>query len=198
MRNSLSAIISLSFTSAILLGSSQFASAHGYVKHPSSRALQCAQQPYSPCGDWVRYNANGLEGPKGFPESGPPDGHIASAGLASFNALDQQSPTLWKKQSINSGELNLVWHLTAPHSTATWRYFITKTNWDPSQPLTRASFELVPFCQFNDGGAVPNNEVSHTCTIPNGYSGSHVILAVWDIANTANAFYQVIDVNIET
>ncbi len=55
---------------------------------------------------------------------------------------------------------------------------------------------LTPFCQFNDGGAIPAAQVTHQCNIPADRSGSHVILAVWDIADTANAFYQAIDVNL--
>ncbi|MGP2688349.1 lytic polysaccharide monooxygenase, partial [Serratia nevei] len=39
-------------------------------------------------------------------------------------------------------------------------------------------------------------QVTHQCNIPADRSGSHVILAVWDIADTANAFYQAIDVNL--
>ena len=38
-------------------------------------------------------------------------------------------------------------------------------------------------------------EVKHTCNVPNR-SGYQVILAVWDIGDTANAFYNVIDVNM--
>ena len=32
--------------------------------------------------------------------------------------------------------------------------------------------------------------------MPTDRSGYHVILAVWDVADTANAFYNVIDVNL--
>jgi len=33
-------------------------------------------------------------------------------------------------------------------------------------------------------------------TVPSNRSGYHVILAVWDVSNTVNAFYNVIDVNV--
>ncbi|WP_321158336.1 lytic polysaccharide monooxygenase, partial [Providencia stuartii] len=32
--------------------------------------------------------------------------------------------------------------------------------------------------------------------IPTDREGYHVILAIWDVADTNNAFYQVIDVNL--
>jgi chitin-binding protein len=36
--------------------------------------------------------------------------------------------------------------------------------------------------------------VSHSGKLPSGKSGRHMILAVWDIADTGNAFYQCSDV----
>lgn len=40
----------------------------------------------------------------------------------------------------------------------------------------------------------PPATLSHTGTLPSGKSGHHVILAVWTIADTANAFYACSDV----
>ena len=144
----------------------------------------------------MQYEPQSVEGLKGFPQAGPVDGHIASANKSTFFELDQQTPTRWNKLNLKTGPNSFTWKLTARHSTTSWRYFITKPNWDASQPLTRASFDLTPFCQFNDGGAIPAAQVTHQCNIPADRSGSHVILAVWDIADTANAFYQAIDVNL--
>ncbi|WP_159566709.1 lytic polysaccharide monooxygenase [Budvicia diplopodorum] len=191
-------MISRYVTTIALLGAAIFAaqvSAHGYVKSPSSRAYQCNQGINVGCGS-VQYEPQSIEGPKGFPESGPPDGHIASGNKAAYFQLDEQTPTRWHKVNMNTGDNTFVWYLTAQHSTTSWRYFITKTGWDASQPLSRAAFDLTPFCQINDGGAIPPMEVVHKCTIPKDRKGSHVILAVWDIADTANAFYQAIDVNL--
>lgn len=39
--------------------------------------------------------------------------------------------------------------------------------------------------------------MTHKVNVPTDRSGYHVILAVWDIDDTANAFYQVIDVNLK-
>ncbi|GIO97435.1 hypothetical protein J14TS5_25210 [Paenibacillus lautus] len=52
------------------------------------------------------------------------------------------------------------------------------------------------FCSFNDGGKRPPNSVSHTCNVPTDRTGYYLILAVWEIADTGNAFYNVIDVNL--
>lgn len=61
--------------------------------------------------------------------------------------------------------------------------------------MSRASFDTTPFCIHNGGNAVPPSDVSHNCTIPdrNGY---HVILAVWDVGDTSNSFYNVLDVQM--
>ncbi|AIE79761.1 Chitin binding protein [Bacillus cereus] len=68
--------------------------------------------------------------------------------------------------------------------------------WNPNKPLTRSDLDLVPFYVKNDGGARPGTTVTHEANVPTDRSGYHLILAVWEIADTGNAFYQVIDVNL--
>ncbi len=48
----------------------------------------------------------------------------------------------------------------------------------------------------NDGGVRPETTVTLEANVPTDRSGYHLILAVWEIADTGNAFYQVIDVNL--
>ncbi|HFK9916771.1 TPA: lytic polysaccharide monooxygenase, partial [Enterococcus faecium] len=43
----------------------------------------------------------------------------------------------------------------------------------------------------------PPKTVNQTITLPQDRKGYNVILAVWNISDTTNAFYQVIDVNIQ-
>ena len=66
--------------------------------------------------------------------------------------------------------------------------------WNPNLPLSRSSFDLNPFAQWKVTIA-SRQWRSNTCNVPNR-SGYQVILAVWDIGDTANAFYNVIDVNM--
>ncbi len=47
----------------------------------------------------------------------------------------------------------------------------------------------------HDGSKASTNP-DHVINVPNNRSGYHVILAVWDISDTVNAFYNVIDVNV--
>ncbi|GKU78315.1 lytic polysaccharide monooxygenase [Paenibacillus sp. L3-i20] len=171
---------------------SEKASAHGYVEGPSSRAYLCKLGQNTNCGAII-YEPQSLEAAKGFPAAGPADGKIASANGA-FPLLDQQSSTRWTKVNISSGQVTFNWKLTAAHATTSWKYYITKQNWNPDSALTRASFELTPFCSVNHGGTRPPFTYSDTCNVPSR-TGYQVILAVWEIADTANAFYNVIDVN---
>ncbi|MEX3617021.1 lytic polysaccharide monooxygenase [Paenibacillus glucanolyticus] len=176
---------------ACMFAFSKTVSAHGYINDPASRAIQCKNGLNTNCGSIV-YEPQSLEGPKGFPSAGPPDGKIASAGLAGFAPLDQQSATRWNKVNMTSGTKNFTWIFTARHATTSYRYFITKPDWNPNAPLTRAQFDLTPFCTINGNGQQPPATLTHTCNVPQR-DGYHVILGVWDIADTQNAWYIVID-----
>ncbi|MBJ6360147.1 lytic polysaccharide monooxygenase [Paenibacillus sp. GCM10012307] len=167
-------------------------SAHGYVEGPASRAALCKSGQNTNCGSIV-YEPQSLEAPKGFPAAGPADGKIASANGA-FPELDQQSATRWAKVNLSSGQNSFTWKFTANHRTANWKYYITKTNWNPNAALTRNSFDLTPFCTDNYNATQPPSTYTSNCNVPSR-SGYHVILAVWEIFDTANAFYNVIDVN---
>ncbi|HHY2674759.1 lytic polysaccharide monooxygenase [Bacillus toyonensis] len=174
----------------------QNAYAHGFVEKPGSRSALCSPT-YGAlnvnCGS-VMYEPQSLEAPKGFPQAGPVDGQIASAGGKFGGILDQQTADRWFKNTITGGENTFTWKFTAPHLTSKWHYYITKIGWNPNKALTRADFEPIGTVQ-HDGSAASNN-VAHKINVPTNRSGYHVILAVWDVADTANAFYNVIDVNL--
>lgn len=169
--------------------------AHGYVTKPESRAYACKLKKNNECGAIV-YEPQSIEAPNGFPQAGPADGQIASAGNALFKELNDQSSTRWAKANISTGVNEFTWHHTARHATKTWRYFITKQGWNPSAALSRSSFDTKPFCTVDGNLKQPETEVTHQCSVPADRSGYHVILAVWDIADTTNAFYNAIDVQI--
>jgi chitin-binding protein len=80
-----------------------------------------------------------------------------------------------------------------PHKTRDWRYFITRADWDPNRKLSRASFDAAPFCTVDGGNVQPPSAVSHQCTVPQR-SGYQVIMAVWQVYDTSNSFYNVADV----
>ncbi|MFI2782042.1 lytic polysaccharide monooxygenase auxiliary activity family 9 protein [Streptomyces sp. ALB3] len=187
---------------------------HGAVTQPESRAqLHLA--------DW---QAAGLEAGKFFPgtEAGrrdpyapddvlnaqpPEDGRIASAGKDFAAKLDEpDSQQGWQKHPVRAGEaLDITWAYHAPHKTRRWNYFLTKDGWDPSKPLARAQFDPAPIATYQNSGQpywsaddlVPADPTVHSVTLPGDRRGYHVLLSVWEVADTAQAFYQVIDLDIE-
>ncbi|MBF1994349.1 lytic polysaccharide monooxygenase [Serratia symbiotica] len=175
---------------------------HGYVMDPPARAYLCTKKAHdanfpalnSGCGN-IQYEPQSLEAPQGFPREGVIDGQIASANRVRGGELDVQNMDRWAKTSISAGKTQFHWFFTAPHPTNKYEYFITKNNWNPNAPLTRASFESKPFCTIQRNGAVPGRGPSevHTCDVP-AREGYQEILAVWTVNDTSNAFYNVIDV----
>ncbi|MBY0215411.1 lytic polysaccharide monooxygenase [Paenibacillus illinoisensis] len=166
-------------------------SAHGYLESPASRAYLCQQNLNSNCGQ-VQYEPQSVEAKGNFPVGGPSDGEITGGGI--FPELYTQTAERWTKLDMQTGSQTFTWKLTAAHATKEWKYYITKKDWNPDAPIERKDLEL--FCSYSDGGKLPEKSVSHQCEIPADRTGYHVILGVWEIADTGNAFYQALDVNL--
>ncbi|MFE3988476.1 lytic polysaccharide monooxygenase [Nocardia tengchongensis] len=144
------------------------ASAHGYVSSPLSRQAQCAKG-LLPCGD-IQYEPQSVEAAKGSDK--------CSGGNSRFQELDDDSKP-WKVQSVGS-TVTFQWTFTALHRTLNWEYFIGGTR-------------VAVF----DGGnnPPPQDGVSHTVDLSK-FSGRQKLLAVWNIGDTANAFYSCVDLQI--
>lgn len=169
---------------------------HGYVSEPKSRSYLCKLGDNTGCGA-VQYEPQSVEGIDGsprFPVGGPADGTIAAAGSPAWSELNAQTPARWSKNDIAAGTNVFTWTFTANHTSRDWRYFITTPEWDRSQPLSRSSFELTPFCEYDGGMVRPPMTVQHSCEVPSR-QGYQIILAVWDVGDTAASFYNAIDVN---
>lgn len=167
------------------------ASAHGYIDG-TIKSRAATTQNHDRGG--VQYEPQSLEAPKGFRALGPADGRLASAGGLFGGTLDAQSPSRWYHWPVNAGALRLTWTFTAAHRTSQFRYFMTKPGWDQTSPPTRAELDLISTVP-HDGGPAWTNP-SHTIQIPRDRRGYQLIYAIWDIADTSNAFYNVIDVDV--
>ncbi|SHF42245.1 lytic polysaccharide monooxygenase [Chryseobacterium vrystaatense] len=188
-----------------LIFSSTHLSAHGYVMSPASRGYQGSLDKTA-----LGYNTalslygsvinepGSLEAKKGFPALGPADGMIASANgsIGGNTVLDLQTADRWKKTNIATGVNTFIWKYLAYHATAKWHYYMTKPGWNPNQPLSRQNLELIGEVIHN--GTPPQDNTPHHIAIPANRQGYHIILAVWDVADTTNAFYNVIDVNVQS
>ncbi|MBA8827921.1 chitin-binding protein [Saccharopolyspora lacisalsi] len=186
---------------------------HGYVRTPRSRVIAAHEDPS--LGAKVP-EPQSIERPKGFPaytrqHNGqtltiPPDGQLMSAGIEPYKDLDgpvSPSGQPWPAMPVTpGGTIRMSWWLTAQHKTQKWHYYITKDSADLSKPLTRDMLE--PLCEIwwlHGPNAdqfwtapFPVKDVHHWIKMPTK-QGRHIIYAVWDVADTANAFYQGIDVD---
>jgi predicted carbohydrate-binding protein with CBM5 and CBM33 domain len=144
------------------------ASAHGYISSPPSRQANCASGAVANCGDIV-YEPQSVEAPQGSTQ--------CNGGGARFTVLNDTTRN-WPAATVGS-TVTFNWVLTARHATATWEYFIGSTL----------------LASFNDGGAQPGATKSHTVGL-GAFTGRQTVLARWNIADTANAFYSCVDLNI--
>lgn len=143
------------------------ASAHGYISDPPSRQAQCAASTV-PCGD-ITYEPQSVEGPKGLTS--------CSGGNSRFSELDDDGRG-WTVTPVPD-RATFSWRLTARHATTTWEYYVGGER----------------IALFDDGGAQPGAVVNHQVDF-GGRTGPQKVLAVWNVADTGNAFYACIDVNV--
>ncbi|KAF7341614.1 Lytic polysaccharide monooxygenase [Mycena sanguinolenta] len=151
------------------------ASAHGYVSQPPSRQAFCRNDRISGCGD-VQWEPQSVEAPKGSFKcngDGPRFPQLNDNDLwADYYTIVPAADTL----------LSFTWTLTAAHRTTTWEYFVQT---DDNKMIA----------SFDDGGAMPPTTVVHHVDL-SGYTGRQTILARWNIADTINAFYACVDLDI--
>ncbi|MFH0244467.1 lytic polysaccharide monooxygenase [Streptomyces sp. HK10] len=150
----------------IVMTSASSAGAHGWITSPPSRQDHCATGRVTGC-DGLQYEPQSVEAPKGS--------RLCSGGTR-WTFLDDDSRN-WPVTQV-SGTVTFQWRLTAAHSTSTWDYYV----------------DGVLFKRFDQGGTRPPSNISHTLSgLP---SGKHKILAVWNVADTANAFYNCVDIQV--
>ncbi|MEC3993217.1 lytic polysaccharide monooxygenase [Actinacidiphila sp. DG2A-62] len=194
MRKKLAAaVVGLGSLSAVVLATGS-ASSHGYISTPPSRQALCAAGTVKNCGD-IQYEPQSVEGPKGFPAAGPADGTICSGGVSRFAQLDDPRGGAWPATRLTGGQsYTFTWKLTAQHATTDFSYYLTKNGYDPTKPLTRSELDTTPFLKVSYNGAQPPATVVHQGTVPTGRTGKQMIVGVWTIADTGNAFYACSDV----
>ncbi|MFB7216844.1 lytic polysaccharide monooxygenase auxiliary activity family 9 protein [Streptomyces sp. NPDC002596] len=187
------AVVGLAIAGVSMFATSS-ASSHGYTDNPISRQKLCANGTVTDCGA-IQWEPQSVEAPKGFPAAGPADGKICSGGHDNFAALDDPRGGNWPATKVTAGQgFSFRWQFTAQHATTDFRYYITKNGWDPTKPLTRAALESQPFMTVPYGGQRPPATLTQQGTIPTQKTGKHIILSVWTIADTGNAFYACSDV----
>ncbi|MEU9476797.1 lytic polysaccharide monooxygenase [Streptomyces sp. NPDC048191] len=196
-KTKLSAVVLGVVTAGAFALSTGGASGHGYTDLPVSRQKLCANGTVTGCGD-IQYEPQSVEGPKGFPAAGPADGQICNGGLSRFAQLSSPatpSGGAWPTTRVTGGQTyTFRWQFTAMHATTDFKYYVTRQGWNQNHALSRSDLNLTPFLTVPYNGQRPPATLSHRGTLPSGLSGHHVIVAVWTIADTGNAFYACSDV----
>ncbi len=139
--------------------------AHGYVSSPASRQAQCARGTVKDCGA-IQWEPQSVEGPKGL--------RNCHANLSQFAVLNNDSKGWQRASTGRTATFN--WTFTARHRTRDYEYFV-----DGRKVAT-----------FSGNNQMPPANVSHTINL--GSAGNHKVLAIWNIGDTAMAFYSCIDV----
>lgn len=187
----------------VVMSMSGGALAHGFIENPPSRNFLChvdGKNMNKDCGA-VQYEPQSSgETDDGFPEKGPEDGKLASGTNWISQQLNQQTSDRWAKVKMKAGVQKFTWAFTQSHPIASFKYYMTKQDWDSNAPLTRDSFDLTPFCELPSMPAIPQTtekvRTSHECDVPER-TGYQVIYGAWDVADTAGTFYQMIDAEFE-
>lgn len=183
----------------VVMSISGTAMAHGYIENPPSRNFLCNAQGGSlnkDCGG-VQYEPQSSgETADGFPQQGPVDGKLASGDNWVSVNLNQQTAERWTKVKMKAGPQEFKWKFTAAHPIADFKYYMTKQDWNPNQPLTRDSLDLTPFCVIPGGPASTTGSTTHTCNIPER-TGYQVIYGAWDVSDTPGTFYNMIDAEFD-
>ncbi|MEW2130260.1 lytic polysaccharide monooxygenase [Streptomyces sp. NPDC005435] len=197
MKTKLSAALLVAVTAGAFGLSTTAASGHGYTDSPVSRQKLCQNGSVANCGD-IQWEPQSVEGPKGFPASGPADGQLCNGGVSRFAQLGSPvtpSGAAWPTTRLTGGQsYTFRWQFTASHATTDFSYYVTKQGWNQNHALARSDLNLTPFLKVPYNNQRPPSTLSHSGTLPTGLSGHHVILAVWTIADTGNAFYACSDV----
>ena len=144
------------------------ANAHGYIITPPSRQANCKAGAVPNCGAII-WEPQSVEGPKGLTS--------CSGGVPRFAELDDGSKP-WPAASAGKS-VTFTWTFTARHATLNFQYYIGSTL----------------LATFAGNNQQPPEGLQHTVDLGN-FSGRQKLLAVWNIGDTANAFYSCVDLQI--
>ncbi|MFB9430878.1 lytic polysaccharide monooxygenase auxiliary activity family 9 protein [Streptoalloteichus tenebrarius] len=182
------------------------AAAHGSMQNPISRSFTCRnenpEQPKSaackdaiamggtqPFYDWHEVN---IPNAAGRHRQIIPDGKLCSAGREKYKGLDQARAD-WPSTTLpQSGSFTFNYRATAPHP-GTFELYVTRNGYDPRQPLKWSDLEPTPFLTVRNP-RVQNGSYMMSGQLPQGKSGRHLIYAVWQRSDSAEAFYSCSDV----
>ncbi|WP_416963374.1 lytic polysaccharide monooxygenase auxiliary activity family 9 protein [Streptomyces sp. Agncl-13] len=182
------------------------AAAHGSMGDPVSRVAQCyAEGPENPRSDACRaavtaggtqalYDWNGIRigDANGQHQTLIPDGRLCSANSEEFKGLDLARAD-WPATSVSSGSYTFKYRVTAPHK-GTFKVYITKSGYDPAQPLAWADLDLDHPVATSTDPVATGGFYTFSGTLPQR-SGKQLLYAIWQRSDSPEAFYSCSDVS---
>ncbi len=141
-----------------------------------------------------------------------PLGELCSGGGSEYAGLDLVRDD-WRSSEITpdvDGNFEFIYRASAPHSTQDMLFFITPEDWDSTQQLSWNDLDYMddpgnpadpidPFCHLTSVSleqiAGIGSGYRMTCPLP-ARSGKHIIYHVWQRADSPEAFYACIDVEL--
>jgi chitin-binding protein len=121
-----------------------------------------------------------------------PDGHLCSGGIERFQGLDLPR-TDWPSTRLTSGaQFTFTYRETIPHE-GSFRFFVTRDGYDPTQALAWSDLEDKPFLEAKDPKLVGDAYVMKG-RLPQGKTGRHMIFTIWQNTSTPDTYYSCSDV----
>ncbi|EKX63752.1 chitin binding domain protein [Streptomyces ipomoeae 91-03] len=156
------AVATLAAPLLLITGAATPALAHGAPTDPVSRVSACSPEGGSLAGSAAcraAIAANGapftewdnlrIAGVNGRDRQVVPDGQLCSGGLAAYKGLDLARAD-WPSTRLSPGAaLDLTYRSTIPH-TGTFKLFLTKPGYDPTEPLKWSDLPEKPFATITD------------------------------------------------
>ncbi|MFH9863779.1 lytic polysaccharide monooxygenase [Streptomyces sp. NPDC017202] len=189
----------------VLLGAAGPAQAHGAPTTPVSRVYACSPEGGSAAGSAVCRAAVAANGTSftawdnlrvadvgGRDRSTIPDGQLCSGGLPAYRGLDLARSDWPSTRLTPGGTLRMTYASTIPH-TGTFRLYLTKPGYDPSQPLTWDDLPERPFAEVRDP-ALRDGAYRLTAKLPADRTGRQVLYTVWQNSSTPDTYYSCSDV----
>ncbi len=182
------------------------ASAHGSLTSPLSRTSACGaegqyaataacQAAVQASGPQAVSQWDNLRVPNvaGRDREVIPDGRLCSGGIDTYRGLDLARPD-WPATRVSAGSaFTFTYRGTIPHK-GTFKLYVTRDGYQPSQPLRWGDLEAQPFQSFTDP-ELRNGSYQMAGAMPAAKSGRHVIYAIWQNTDTPDTYYSCSDVD---
>lgn len=182
------------------------AQAHGALNNPVSRVYACSPEGGQGTQSAACRAAIAVSGAQAFAEwdnlrvpnvNGRdrqliPDGKLCSGGLAAYRGLDLARAD-WPATKLTAGaNLTFTYRTTIPHQ-GSFRMYVTRDGFDPTQPLKWSDLDAQPFLTVNNP-RITNGAYVMPGKLPAGKTGRHIIYTIWQTTSTPDTYYSCSDV----